>query len=560
MSRALALLFFSLSYFFCVFANATAQSKPNIILVFADDISARELPIYGSDTWSPSPQGGDSKDPKYRAFTPVLDKLANEGVWVKTAWAATVCSPSRAMMMTGRYAHLHKWWHNKDKGRVAYGNKKQREVWPLYESSPHTIAHVAKAGGYATYWAGKTQMNGVEYFGFDEAVFTPGGEGDEGDGGSRDMASPYTDFRIVTKKMNGKKVLVNEDTGAVVDYYQQYGWYWQPSVQLMNHPSSKNQFEWWPNTKKEQKEYGLSTYGPDVELKFIFDFMERKHKEKKPFFIYHTSHLGHDGWDFFSSDINPETRAKWPGTPKISWKNGQYTRTEPKVTGDKGQYDTHGTVTEGGIHTHINYLDYQMWQYLEKLKELGIENNTIIIFCADNGTSGYGKSSYISQRGTHVPLIIYAPGLNMTKKGAQDVLVNMSDMLPTIAEIASVGIPESYEVNGKSLIPFLTTAQPEHRDWIYAYHKETQIIRGKNILIDGRGKIYDVSTYPKDLISFPMINDPKRMNAEQKAEYEKLLGIMPRFDLHATAHDASTNGAVKVEPLIDLNAVKKNNK
>lgn len=89
--------------------------KPNIVVVFADDISAREIPVYGSSVWSKPPQGGNSSDERYRARTPVLDKLANTGVWIKTAWASTVCMPSRAMMMTGRYGHVHKWWNNKDK-------------------------------------------------------------------------------------------------------------------------------------------------------------------------------------------------------------------------------------------------------------------------------------------------------------------------------------------------------------------------------------------------------------------------------------------------------------
>jgi len=517
-------------------------TKPNVILIFADDISARELPMYGSSTWSPAPQGGNSQDSAYRAFTPVMDKLAAEGIWIKTAWAATVCSPSRAMMMTGRYAHLHKWWHNKDKGKApstsAYGNQ-----WALFESSPHTLGHVAKAGGYATYWAGKTQMQGVDQFGFDEACFTPGGTGNGG------RQYPFSDFKIIQAKKDGKRVLYNQDTGDEVQYYQQFGWYWQPHVQLMNHPSSKKKFEWWPNTEASKAAYGLHTYGPDVELEFIFDFMERKQQEDKPFFIYHTSHLGHDGWNFFSRDIDPKTREKWPGTPKIQWNGAGYTRTQPHITGDKGEYDTHGTVTEGGIHTHVNYLDYQLWLYMNKLQELGIEDNTILIFCADNGTSGYGKSSPISQKGTHVPMFIYAPCLNISKQGEQDVLVNISDILPTLAEIAGVHIPKEYEINGQSLIPFLTTDQPQHRDWIYGYHKEKQLIRGKYVLIDGNNKVYDVSEEPADLIGFPVIKDWSNVSPSHEAEYKRLQTILPVFDVHETQHDAPKQGIGKVGKL-----------
>lgn len=524
---------------FTVFIMSTvfmlsAQNKPNIILLYADDISARELPIYGSDTWS-TLKGKDTKNLKYRAKTPVLNKLATEGCYIKMAWAATVCGPSRAMMMTGRYAHRHKWWHNKDKGKDPQG----RKAWDLYDSSPHTIAHVAKKGGYATYWGGKTQMN-IKGFEFDEGCFTPGD--------SYNKAIHTTDFRVESRKETGRKVLFNADTGEQLKQrcYVQSGWYWKPHVQLLNHFSTKEELEWWPNTTESKKDFGINTFGPDVELDFIFDFMDRKKKEDKPFFIYHTSHLGHDAFDF----LNPTTGNKWPGTPKINWDGKKYTRTKPNITGDKGVYDTHGTVTESGIYNHINYLDYQVSLYMNKLKELGIENNTIFIFCADNATSGYGKSIPVSQRGTHVPMIIYAPGLKMTKKGEQNILVNISDMLPTIADITGVKIPENYEINGESLYPFLTTDKNKHRDWIYAYHEEKQIVRGNLVLKGGKDIWYDVSKTPSDLISYPKITDWTTVSEAHREERDKLLKIIPQFDLHDTEHDAPKKSKTKVDKLL----------
>lgn len=538
-STKVMLLIAALGIAFMGRLSCKEKQKPNIIILFADDISARELPVYGSSVWSPPPQGGDSSDPRFRAQTPVLDRLAHEGVWIKTVWASTVCSPSRAMMMTGRYAHIHKWWNNKDKGTWVNPEGKE-ETYPLYASSPYSLGEIAKAGGYATYWAGKTQMAGVDRLGFDEGCFTPGVHPEN---------NPYTDFRIVMKKKDRKKVLVNEDTGDEVNYYQQYGWYWKPHVELMNHPSSKSKFEIWPNTPEARDTFGLNTFGPDVELDFVFDFMERKHREGKPFFIYHTTHLGHDGWDFFSRETDPNKRQKWPGTPKIEWKNGRYYRTAPNVTGNAGNYNTHGTVTEGGIHRHINYIDYQVWLYMKELEKLEEADNTIFIFTADNGTSKYGKNSPVSQRGTHVPMIIYAPCLNMARQGEQDILVNLSDVLPTVAELAGVQIPDSYEINGVSLLPYLQGRSAEHRSWIYSYHKGMQLIRGEKILIDGHGTIYNASHYPADLISFPKIKDVNAMPAALKAEYDVLKSVLPRYNVHDTEHDAPKQGIGKLDPL-----------
>ncbi|MFD2256644.1 sulfatase-like hydrolase/transferase [Luteolibacter algae] len=532
----MALLFASLT-----FGAAIAAERPNIIMLFADDISAREIPAYGSSTWS-NPDSEDSNDLQYRAVTPALDQLAKEGCLIKNAWGATVCSPSRAMMMTGRYAHIHKWWHNGDIGKTKTKNGKFTQ-WTLYDSSPLQIGHIAQQAGYGTYWAGKTQMPGdLTKYGFDEGCFTPGN--------LEDTDNPFTDFKMYEKKVDGKKLLFNSDTDKQIDSYKQHGWYWAPHVRLMNR-EGKETFSWWPDDEESKKNFGLNTYGPDVELDFIFEYMERQRKEDKPFFIYHTSHLGHDAFDWFFPEIN----TKWPGAPIVKWDGEKYTRTEPNVTGDNGVYDTHDSITGPGIHNHVNYLDYQVWLYRNKLRELGIEDNTVFIFCADNGTSGYGKASPEKQKGTHIPMIIYAPG--MVKHGPQDVLANLSDFLPTIADLVGVKIPDDYEINGESLVPFLFTDKPTHRDWIYAYRGDQQLIRGTKVMKDGYDKWFDVSKEPADLISFPEIKDWNSVGETHRAEREMLEKILPKFDVYEEAHDAP---GVIVPPELNLTKAQKNAK
>lgn len=502
-------------------AGARLKKKPNIILVYADDISAREFPIYGSSKWTKD-KGIDTSDKSFQAKTPVLDRMAREGCWIKTAWASVVCSPSRAMMMTGRYAHLHKWWNNSYKGR--YRSSKGKVVtWPLYMSSPMLIGHCAQKGGYGTYWAGKTQMAGdLREFGFDQGCFTPGNLADKD--------NPHTDFKLIEKKIDGENVIFNADTDRTHDTYLQHGWYFYPHIRLMNH--DEKDFQWWPNSPETEKSFGLGTYGPDIELDFIFEFMDKQHAKEEPFFIYHTTHLGHGAFDW----LNPDNGQCWPGTPKIEWDGTKYVRTEPKITGDRGNYETNETVTDNGIQSHINYLDYQMWLYRNKVKEMGIADNTVIIFCADNGTSGYGKNSHDRQKGVHVPMIIYAPG--MTKHGEQDVLVNMSDLLPTIAELAGVEIPSDYPHNGKSLVPFLLSDQPEHREYIYGYSRQRQIIRGNLVMKDGNDKWWDVSEEPEDLISFAEIKDWDKFSQAHRDERNRLTKVLPEFDLFETEPDA----------------------
>ncbi|MGC6455268.1 MAG: sulfatase-like hydrolase/transferase [Coraliomargaritaceae bacterium] len=516
---------------YCFFASllalvayASQESRPNIIVYFADDISAREIPAYGSTVWSNDKDGGDCSDPEMRAVTPVLDRFSNEGCLIKNAWAATICNPSRAMMLTGRYAHRTKWWNNGDRGVYVdpWGNL---TAWPVYESSPILISHVAKNAGYATFWTGKTQMAGTyEAHGFDEGCFSPGRW--------TDLDNPNTDFRLLYEKRNGEKVLINEDTGKPVDTYKQHSWNFHPEVKLMNHPTAPNKIVWWPNTEEAKEQYGITTYGPDVELFYSLDFIERQHKAKKPFLVYHTSHLGHDAYDW----LDPDSDSKWPGTPVVEWDGQGYLRKEVRISGDHGDYDTHGTVTEPGIHEHIKYIDYQLWCYLQKLEELGIADNTVIIFTADNGTSGFGKNNPTQQRGSHVPMIIYATG--MTKQGHLDTMASLSDIHPTIAELVGYEMPEDYEIDGKSLVPFLFEDAPQHRRWVYAYRGPEQFIRGKYVLKDGGGKWWDVAQIPSDLTSFPEIEDWSEVPETHRAESERLLQLLPTYDFYFDEHES----------------------
>ncbi len=506
----------------CVAPVIYAKPKPNVVLIYADDISAREIPFYGSSVWTDADRQ-TTKDLASRAKTPVLDRLSTEGAWIKHAWAATVCSPSRAMMMTGRHASIHKWWNNGDLGTIVRDGKKTKEVVPLYQTSPLLIGHIAQKAGYATQWTGKTQMKRCDHqlFGFDEGVFTPGSY--------LFPENPHTDFVL----KGPTNALINIDTGKKVDYYAQTSWYWKPSVALMNHPTGRTPIDYWPILEEDKKNYGINTYGPDVELDFIFDFMERKHDEEKPFFIYHTTHLGHDGFDWF----NPEENTCWPSTPIIEWDGTSYTRKEPNVTGDKGIYHLNNSVTEPGMHSHVEYLDYQVWQYLEKFKEMGIEDHTVFIFCADNGTSKYGKGSPDRQKGTHVPFLIYAPGFKLMKQGEQDVLASVVDIMPTLADIMDFKIPKDYEIHGKSLWPYLTGDATVHREWIYAYRSEMQLIRGDKVMKDGRNKWWDVAETPDDLISFREIKDWTSVSPEHRAQRDLLKSVLPQYDNHAEEHD-----------------------
>lgn len=472
------------------FHTHAAERRPNVIVVMADDISARDFPIYGS-----------SKCYGERASTPVIDRLAKEGCFLNTVWASTVCMPTRAMLMSGRYAHLTKWWDNGQMGKLARGG-----VYQVPDSSPLMIGQVAKQAGYQSIWAGKTHVTfGASYteFGFDECVFTPGEPDVRG-------TSPYEHFRNVKNR----------------EFWNSDSFFWWPEVQVANHPSHPGEPFTWRKTE-------ISDYGPDIEMEYILDFMERTREQDKPFFVYHTSHLGHQAVDMAS----PRHNMTWPGTPKLTWDadTQTYTRHEPQIT-PNGPVNTLSTtyetenITPDELKYQIEYLDYQMWQYITKLKEMDELDNTVIIFLADNGTKGW-KASVVRQRGMHVPFVVYAPGRPELVQGAQNIVSDLSDMLPTLADIMGMQLPpqEDYELSGKSLWPYLTQQQKQHRDWIYGFKGKEQMVRGLHLMRDGNGDWWDASQIPSDLDQFPQIKDFSTLSAEQQKEMEQMEQVLARF-------------------------------
>ena len=467
-----------------------AERPPNVIVVMADDISARDFPIYASSTCYGQ-----------RAVTPVIDRLATEGCYITAAWSSTVCMPTRAMVMSGRYAHLTKWWDNGE-----FGKSKRGGIYPVADSSPLTIGHVAKQAGYRSIWVGKTHVTtGSSYtrFGFDEGVFTPGEPEVRG-------TSPFDHFR------NRKNS----------EFWNSDSFLWWPEVQVANNPEHRDSpFTW--------QETSISDYGPDIEMDRILDFMQRCKRQDKAFFVYHTSHLGHQAVDMAS----PRHNMTWPGTPKVSWneETKTYTRHQPSIT-DNGPTDQLSTtykkenITPDELKFQIEYLDYQLWQYVESLKRMGELENTILIFTSDNGTKGW-KASVEKQRSVHVPLVVYAPGQQQFVNGKQDILSDLSDLLPTLADIMGAKLPPSdeYELNGTSLWPFLTKQSGQHREWIYGYKGNRQMVRGHHLLRDGKGSWWDASKLPSDMDSFPPIENFDELSAQQEIEKAMIDEVLKRF-------------------------------
>ena len=125
-----------------------------------------------------------------------------------------------------------------------------------------------------------------------------------------------------------------------------------------------------------------------------------------------------------------------------------------------------------------------MGKLVARLEELGLRNNTLLLFVGDNGT-GRGTRSMMGDRvviggkgttteaGMHVPLIASWPGKAAAGRVSED-LVDSTDFLPTLLEAADVQPPAGLKLDGRSFWPQLSGEPGQPREWIYSWYSPRQ--------------------------------------------------------------------------------------
>src|SRR3954468_23747383 len=129
--------------------NAASASKPNVVLILADDLGWTDLACFGSDLHE----------------TPALDRLARDGMkFTQNYSACCVCSPTRAALMTGKYParlHVTDWIP----GAMPDNPKLLVPDWTKYlPTDETTVAQLFKEKGYATASIGKWHLGGEDTY------------------------------------------------------------------------------------------------------------------------------------------------------------------------------------------------------------------------------------------------------------------------------------------------------------------------------------------------------------------------------------------------------------
>lgn len=240
-------------------------------------------------------------------------------------------------------------------------------------------------------------------------------------------------------------------------------------------------------------------YGPDVDLEVYLDFIKANAKAKKPFLAYYSTYLPHFPWE-----PTPDSKEKTYRAPNPAHKG------DPKYFPDM-----------------LAYLDKQIGIMLQTLDDLGIAENTIVIFLADNGTDtglvnqwGEGKSiaggkGTMTDRGTHVPLIVRWPGRIQAGSTCGD-LVDLTDFLPTLCELTGASLPDA-KIHGRSFAPQLLGKPGQPREWIHIQHVDNRQVRNNDFMLDNKDQLRRVVELWEDPAKPNENRNPKKEAAARKS-------------------------------------------
>ncbi len=441
--------------------------QTNILLITSDQQHWNTLGVYNSEI-----------------ETPNLDKLAREGMLFDRAYCPNpTCTPTRASIITGQYPSQH--------GAYSLGTK-------LLEDR-HCVTEDFHNAGYRTALIGKAHfqpLKGTEAFPSLEAYPTL-----QDLDFWRDFDQPFYGFRHVELARN------HTDEAHVGQHYALWmeekgftNWrdYFLPPTG--NKENSKHKWQ-------IPEEYHYNTWIAERSCRQL----EEASKNDEPFFLWssffdpHPEYLVPEPWDTM---YDPEKLT----VPEMT--EGEHDRNPPhfqKARQENPDFSAYEEKDGNGMHgfqSHledrkelakdvavyygmVSCMDKYIGQIIDKLDELGMRENTLVVFTTDHGHL-FGQHGLIAKGPFHyedllrVPFIVRQPG---TVPAAQrtDALQTLVDLAPTFLSHCGIGIP--YGVTGVDQMPVWRGEQRRVRDHVVVENRHQPTTIHLKTFIDRRYKI-----------------------------------------------------------------------
>ena len=376
--------------------------------------------------------------------TPNIDLLAENGMRFTDHYSGSaVCAPSRCILLTGRHgghAHIrgnHKWG---ERGPVwdmtkSWNDPNLEGQFPM-DPAEITIAEKLQEAGYVTGMVGKWGLGGP----LSESV--PNTQG-------FDLFCGYNCQR------------------QAHTYYPKFLWLNKEKIWLDNRlvvPGTKLAEGADPSDPDSYADYTLTDYAPDVMHHHALNFI--KESGEQPFFLYYATPIPHAAI---------QAPSEW--VEKYIEKFGD----EDPYLGKRGYFPHR--YPHAGYAAMVGYLDHQVGEMVQLLKDIEKYDNTLIMFTSDNGptynggtdspwfnsggpfneSQGWGKG-FLHEGGIRVPMIASWPA-KIESGSATDHPSVFYDVFPTLCEIA--GIEAGETTDGLSFYPTLAGKQQETPEFLY---------------------------------------------------------------------------------------------
>lgn len=383
--------------------------------------------------------------------TPNLDRLVQEGVAFTRAYAqSTVCSPSRASFLTGRYPRT---------------TRVTKNGAPYFPQDEVLVTKILADHGYDCGLAGKLHLSGII-------------------------------GRIEPRNDDGYRVFkwspAQRDAWPIGHDYQV--WLKQQGVEWSEHYQGRN--------GGIHEQYHQTTWATDEAINFI------KYNSQSPWLMSVNVYDPHEPFDPPQA-YKERYRAEEMPLPK--WKDGELDnkpriQQEDYIHGGQGgvgpscasMSDLEKKQYVADYYAMIELVDYNVGRLLDELERTGQRDNTVIVFMSDHGEmlGDHGlilKGAHFYEGLVHVPLIISWPG-HFAENRRFDGLVELVDIAPTLLDIAGIEVP--YYMQGKSLLPILEGAVGDgytHKDHVYSEYYYALLGSHDNVYAtmyyDGRYKL-----------------------------------------------------------------------
>ncbi len=433
--------------------------RRNVILMYADDLGFGDLNCYGS----------------CRVETPNLSRLCEEGLKFYNAYSASaVCTPARYGILTGRYPFRN------DRAHILPG-----DAQCIIERGTRTIADLFRSSGYRTGIVGKWHLGlsdgsaPIDWnrdinvtpldFGFDESFIFPAT--------ADRVPCIYVDGRSVANLDPQDPIAVSYEAECPFEGIHTYHNDPGPLRMLSSHGHDNSVIGGIGRIgymRGGQKALWRDEDLAETFLKRALDFIAESQKEERPFFLYYALHQPH---------VPRVPSERFRGVSKL---------------GPRGDV--------------IAEMDWCVGELMDRLDNLGIREETIIIFSSDNGPvldDGYqdnarelngthrpagplrgGKYSRY-EGGTRVPFLISCPGF--VRRGVTDALISQVDLYASFAEMLGVTLSEKEAVDSHDVLAALIGESPRGREEVLTEDLMCRKVLRRNnwvYLTPGKGSPY----------------------------------------------------------------------